>query len=124
MLFRGENFRVVREFEYCGVTVYEYMYNFKRYLTDTWPPPIIFTKPLIRDVVTDDGRNVTQDVMRYAGPRKNIISPLSLVVFRWKLTCGLSKRGGVRIALERVPCVWHGKITVTDFFNKKNTISM
>jgi len=123
MIFRGHNFTVTREFEHCGVKVYEYVYNFKRYLTDTWPPQIIFTKPSIRTVVTEDGRDVTQDVLRFAGPRKNIISPLSLVVFKWKVTFGLTRKG-FRMAIGKVPEVWHGQITVTDFFNKKNTISL
>jgi hypothetical protein len=124
MMFRGNNFEVTREFTRCGVTVYEYLYNFKRYFTDTWPPPIVFTKPPITKVVTEDGEDVTRDVLKYAGPRKNIINPLSLVVFKWRLTCGLSKRGGVSIQIKKVPELWHGQITVTDFFNKKNTISL
>jgi len=123
MLLRGHNFLITNEFDHCGVKVYEYTYNFKKYLTDTWPPQILFTVPPIREVITEDGMDVTRDVLRYAGPRKNIINPLSIVTFRWRWTIKF-KRGGIRISREKVPEKWHGKIIVTDFYNKKNTISL
>jgi hypothetical protein len=123
LFFKRKNFTITDTLDYEGKEVYEYEYNFKKYLTDIWPPDTITRGPVIKSVIREDGVDVSGHVLQFAGPRKNVINPLGLVSYRRKLRIRFIWPGGIRISYKLVPVPFHGRVSVVDIFNKKNTLS-
>lgn len=113
IFFKRKNFKVVREFDMCGKTIKEYVYNLKRYWTDIWPPPR-GTGPPIKKVTRDsDGLDVTKSVIKFSGPMKNYVNPLGLCTKKRKFVIRC-KNLGLQISYENVWEPYKGSITVTD----------
>jgi hypothetical protein len=127
VFFKGKNFTVVKEFEMGGVHVKEYRYNMGKFLTDVWPPRLSAGSgfPIKSAVREDDGSDVTEMVLRFSGPRKNYVNPLS--VFRRsksaKIKLDLKTFGRIRVTLE--DDVWEpytGNVLVTDILGFKKVV--
>jgi hypothetical protein len=125
VFFKGKNFSVIREFEMCGVHVKEYRYNMSRYLTDVWPPDLSRGSgfPIRSAIREDDGSDVTEMVLRFSGPRKNYVNPVS-VARRKKRTLRMDARtfGRIRLVLEEQWEPYSGNVVITDALGFKKVI--
>lgn len=113
MFFKRKNFTIVREFEFCGKNIKEYVYNLKRYWTDVWPPPRGIGPPIKAVTRDSDGLDVTKNIIKFSGPMKNYINPLGLCTKKRKLVIQC-KNLGVHVSYEPVWEPYTGTITVTD----------
>jgi hypothetical protein len=123
LFFKTKNFTITDVIDYDGKNVYEYEYNFKKYRTDVWPPDTVTRGPVIKSVIRHDGVDVSEHVLKFAGPRKNIVNPMGLVSYRRRFRIRFIWPGGISISYENVPEKFQGCVTVVDIFNKKNTLS-
>lgn len=125
LFFKDTNFTVKKEFLLGSSRIREYVYNMKRYLTDVWPPNLLAggREPPICSVVRDDGVDITRRVMKFSGPRRNYIHPLSLHVIKKKPKITF-KVFGVSVTLVDVPVPYEGSFTVTTSLGKKSVIKM
>lgn len=114
MFFKRKNFTIVREFEFCGKNIKEYVYNLKRYWTDVWPPPRGIGPPIKAVTRDSDGIDVTKNVLKFSGPMKNYINPLGLYKKSRKITIKYTELGGIRFSYEPVWEPYTGTVTVTD----------
>ena len=125
LYFKKGNFTVTREFEIGGVTVKEYTYNLSRYYTDTWPPNTLAGSgfPIFKVVRDEDGADITTQVLKFAGPRKNYVNPLSTFVHRYRVRVRCSIFG-IRVSLEKAWFPYTGNVTVTDILGGKRTLQI
>jgi len=124
MYFKRKNFTVTREFKMGeDVTVKEYTYNMSRYYTDVWPPDTSAGSgfPIAHVVREFDGANITKSVLKFSGPRKNYVNPLSLRTREKRLRIRFVNFG-IRISLEETWTPYEGGITVTDILGGKRTL--
>ncbi len=122
LLFKQSNFSIIRKF-YIDETkqITEYVYNSHKFFTDTWPPNTTTKGTPIKSVIRDDGKDITETVLKYAGPLKCYVNPISLNTFKKKLRLRLHILG-VKILYEDVSEPFNGDITVTDILGKTRTI--
>ncbi len=124
LFFKDDNFTIKNEIQMGVHRVWEYVYNMKRYFTDTWPPNLrLGAGPPIRSVTRDDGVDVTERVIKFSGPRRNYINPLSLytIVKKWRVTFHFM---GVKATLEDNLKPYEGGFMVTDTLGQKRAIKM
>ena len=124
LFFKGKNFTVLREFERCGVTIKEYRYNMGRFLTDVWPPNLSGGSgfPIRSAVREDDGSDVTEMVLRFSGPRKNYVNPVSVFHRKRRLRLDLGNFGRIRVVFEDTWEPYNGNVIVTDILGVKKVV--
>jgi hypothetical protein len=125
VFFKGKNFTITREFEMCGVRVKEYRYNMSMYLTDVWPPNISSGSgfPIRSAIREDDGSDVTEMVLRFSGPRKNYVNPVSVARRKNRaLRMDASTFGRIRFVLEDTWEPYIGNVVITDTLGLKKVI--
>jgi hypothetical protein len=121
LFFKGKNFTVLREFEMGDSIIKEYRYNLKTFFTDVWPPKIGTGMPIKSVTRDEDGSDVTDMVLRFSGPKKNYVNPVSL--FRKKKGFSVKFYGtGVRVTYGDTWDPYEGTATVTDIFGLKKTV--
>jgi len=125
LYFKRSNFTVTREFRIGDVTVKEYTYNMSRYYTDTWPPNTSAGTgfPILSVIREGDGVDITQSVLKFSGPRKNYINPLSVCTRKKKIHVRFVNFG-VRVSLEDAWVSYDGELTVTDILGGRRTIQI
>lgn len=123
--FKRRNFTVTKEFKIGDITVKEYTYNMSRYYTDTWPPNTSAGSgfPIAHVIREGDGADITQSVLKFSGPRKNYINPLSLCTRKKKIHVRFVNFG-VRVSLEDVWVSYTGELIVTDILGGRRTIQI
>lgn len=115
LFLKKKNFTILREFEYRGAQIKEYVYNMKKYFTDVWPPQRGIG-PTIKKVVRDaDGKDITKDALKFSGPMKNYVNPICAHVCGKKLTFRFVNFG-ISVSYEDVWRPYKGTVTVTDSF--------
>lgn len=115
VFLKKRNFTILREFEYRGTMIKEYVYNMKKYLTDAWPPKR-GTGPTIKKVIRDeDGKDITKDALRFSGPMKNYLNPLCAHTSEKKFTVRFVNFG-LQLVYEDVWKPYDGSLTITDSF--------
>ncbi len=121
------NFTILREFKMGAVTVKEYVYNMRRYLTDVWPP-VSGTRgvfPIQTAIRDEDGADVTELVLRFSGPRRNHVNPLAFSYRRgMRPEIVFTDRGGIRVSLEEKWDPYTGTATITDIFGNSRSITV
>lgn len=124
LFFKGENFKILREFDMCGVHVKEYRYNLSKFLTDVWPPNILGGTglPIKSAIREDDGSDVTEMVLRFSGPKKNYVNPVSVFRKKKKLKIDYGKFGVLRLVFEDEWEPYTGNIIVTDILGIKRVV--
>lgn len=105
------NFTITRRFD-NGIV--EYVYSSKKYFTDVWPPKTCTSFP-IKSVIREDGVDVTRNVLKFSGPKRNYINPLGVQLIKKKVTWKYHNFG-IRFELGDYFEEYHGTITVTDIF--------
>lgn len=123
LFFKGRNFKVLKEFRMGDVSVKEYRYNMRRFLTDVWPPELSAGTGLpIRSAVREeDGSDVTEMVLKFSGPRKNYVNPVS--VFRKKKRLRVKMHNfGIRFVIEDTWVPYSGNVIVTDVMGFKKVV--
>jgi hypothetical protein len=125
LYFKKGNFTVTREFKFGNVVVKEYTYNMSRYYTDTWPPNILAGTgfPIFKVVREDDGVDVTNQVLKFSGPRKNYVNPLSTCTYTNKVSIQCVNFG-IRIRIEKIWIPYTGNVIVTDILGRKRTLQI
>lgn len=122
--FKKRNFTVTKEFKIGDVTVKEYTYNLSRYYTDTWPPNTSAGSLPIHSVIRDDdGLDVTKQVLKFSGPRKNYVNPLGTFTSKKKIHVNFVNLG-VQFKFEETWVPYTGKVTVTDILGGKRTLQI
>jgi hypothetical protein len=116
------NFTVTKKFKHQKVTIYEYVYGSKRYLSDTWPPNIRHTGLPIKSVKRDDGVDVTENVLKFSGPMRNYVHSLGVCKITKKLGIKSHKFGGVRFELCDHIEKYTGYVIVKDILGGLKTI--
>jgi hypothetical protein len=112
--FRGQNFTVksvhhidregfIRPGPGIDHSLTEYIYNLKTmwYFGGTeWPPVFTSRCRPIKKVIRESGTDITSQVLMFAGPLKNEISPIAFVDFtkRWKFR--FRSPCGIQLSLE------------------------
>jgi hypothetical protein len=126
MFFKQKNFTILREFEmFNGVSVKEYRYNMGKFLTDVWPPNISGGGsgfPIKSAVREDDGSDVTEMVLKFSGPKKNYVNPLSVFRKKKRIRVDYKKFGVFRIVIEDVWERYDGNVIVTDILGVKKVV--
>jgi hypothetical protein len=124
LFFKGKNFTILKEFSMGGVHVKEYRYNMRRFLTDVWPPKLSEGKglPIRTAVREDDGSDVTEMVLRFSGPRKNYVNPVSVFRKKKKFRIDVQEFGKIRFVLEDTWIPYDGNVIVTDVMGFKKVI--
>lgn len=124
LFFKGKNFTVLREFTMGGVHVKEYRYNMRRFLTDVWPPKLSEGKglPIKTAVREDDGSDVTEMVLKFSGPRKNYVNPVSVFRKKKKLRVCIQNFGRIQFVIEDTWVPYEGNVIVTDVMGFKKTV--
>lgn len=114
---------MLKEFRMGDVSVKEYRYNMRRFLTDVWPPELSAGTGLpIRSAVREeDGSDVTEMVLKFSGPRKNYVNPVS--VFRKKKRLRVKMHNfGIRFVIEDTWVPYSGNVIVTDVMGFKKVV--
>lgn len=113
----SKNFTIIRNFD--GIT--EYVYGSHRYFTDVWPPNLRHIGFPIHSAVRDDGEDVTKMVLKFAGPRKNYVHPLSASKMKKRIRVSFHN---FKIRFEIVDRIekYSGTVTVTDIFGNLRTV--
>lgn len=123
LFLKGKNFTIIREFDMGGgVVVKEYVYNLKRFLTDVWPPLSGKGFPIKSAVRERDGTDVTEMVLKFSGPRKNYINPLSLSTKRKKVFIEYKNFGKLSIVYKDVWEPYEGNVIITDIMGVKKIV--
>lgn len=126
MFFKKKNFTVTNEYDMGdGLIVKEYTYNLSKYLTDVWPPNLSSSSggfPIRSAVREEDGSDVTERVLRFSGPRKNYVNPVSAYRKRRRIRVSFLGWGGIRISVADVWEKYTGNVIVTDIFGVKKTV--
>lgn len=125
MYFKRRNFTVTREFKMGDITVKEYTYNMKRYYTDTWPPNTSAGTgfPIMSVIREGDCKDVTNEVLKFSGPRKNYVNPLSLCTRKKRIHIRIINFG-IRVQLEDSWSPYEGDVTVIDILGGRRTIQI
>ena len=124
MFFKKGNFTVTRVFNIDDIEIKEYTYNLSRYLTDVWPPDTSTVGFPIRSVIReDDGTDVTASVLKFSGPRKNHVNPVSLFKSSKKIRVRFVNFG-IRVSVEDVWRPYVGDVTVTDILGFKKVVTI
>jgi hypothetical protein len=135
IFFKGPNFKIksISHVDHEGFirtgrgrhtenTIIEYVYNLKtmwHFGETEWPPTFSSTMKPIKKVTRESGADITSQVLSFAGPRKNEITPLAFVDFtkRWKFRfrspCGI--QFSHEICLEPV----HENVIVDTILNQR-----
>lgn len=128
MFFKRKNFTVTREFKMGeNVHIWEYTYNMSRYLTDVWPPNTSSSSgfPIKSVIREDDGSDVTENVLKFSGPRKNYVNPVSLFKKRGrKLVVKCIGWGKFRLEFVDTWEPYYGNVIVSDVFGFKKIIPL
>lgn len=119
-----KNFSILRIFEIGENTIYEYVYNTKTYYSDTWPPNTSCRDYPIKTAVREDGKDVTETVIKFSGPRRNFVNPLSVNDFYNKLVINIKQFGRIRFEIKKFFTSYTGNVHVTDIFGNKKTIKI
>lgn len=126
LFIKRKNFTIVKEIDYKGTKIKEYVYNLKRYFTDVWPPKR-GVGPSIKKVVRDsDGKDITKDALKFSGPMRNYLNPLCAHVSEKKITMKFINFG-ISVSYEDVWKPYEGTLSVTDSFGtvkKMNIITV
>jgi hypothetical protein len=124
IFFKNKNFTILKEFEMGGVRVKEYRYNMGKFLTDVWPPKISSDAgmPIRSAFREDDGSDVTEMVLKFSGPRKNYVNPVSVFRRRRRFRLDYTTFGLVRFVLDETWYPYDGNVIVTDIFGFKKVI--
>lgn len=109
------NFTVTRSFVHEDKTIYEYVYSSKRYLTDTWPPKTNHFGFPIKKVIREDGKDVTENVLRFSGPKRNFVHNLGVCTIKKKIFTKFHNFG-IRITIEDYIEKYNGTVYVSDIF--------
>ncbi len=120
--FLYKNFTILRTFEIGDVTIHEYVYNSKTYYSDVWPPDTSCRDFPISTVVREDGKNITEQVLKFSGPRRNYVNPISISDFYKRITINLKKFGRIRFEIKEFFKKYCGEVTVTNIFGSKKVI--
>ena len=125
MYFKKGNFTVTKEFEMGGVSVKEYTYNMSRYYTDTWPPNTVIGSgfPIFKVIREDDGVDITKLVLKFSGPRKNYVNPLSTFVHKNKISINCTNFG-IRVSIKKTWIPYTGNVIVTDILGGNRTLQI
>ena len=131
ILFKGPNFKVksISHIDHEGFlrpgpgqsTITEYIYNLKtlwNFGGSTWPPIFHEKGPPIKRVIRmPSGTDITGHVLRFAGPRRNEITPCAFLRFtkKWKIR---ARPFGVQISLEDYVEPVNENIQVETIFNQ------
>jgi hypothetical protein len=121
LFLKKPNFTIIRTFFIDGNKFTEYIYNSKTYFTDVWPPNTSVRGTPIKSVIRDDGKDVTKMAIKFSGPRRCYIHPLSVCSFRKKLRMKYHNFG-VRLYFEDVSEKFKGSYVVTDILGTIKTI--
>ena len=122
IFFKRKNFTITKEFDFCGKNIKEYVYNMKRYFTDVWPPQRGIGPPIKTVIRDSDGVDVTKNVLKFSGPMKNHVNPLSVYMKRKKIIIKYPEFGKIRISYEYIWEPYHGSLTITDTLGFKKMI--
>jgi hypothetical protein len=126
VFFKGKNFTILREFEMGGVHVKEYRYNLSKFLTDVWPPNVYggCGPPIKSAIREEDGSDVTEMVLKFSGPKKNYVNPVSVFRKKKKIRMDYSKFGALCVTFKDEWEPYKGNVTVTDIFGVKKVVSV
>jgi hypothetical protein len=125
VFFKGKNFTILREFDIGGnVKVKEYRYNMGKFLTDVWPPNVSGGSgfPIKLAVRESDGLDVTETVLKFSGPKRNYVHPLSVCLKRKRVRLDYTTFGVLRVLFEDVWEPYIGNVIVTDILGLKKVV--
>lgn len=127
IFFKGNNFTVLKEYDIIPdrVHVKEYRYNMGRFLTDVWPPNVFgggSGLPIKSAVREKDGSDVTEMVLKFAGPKKNYVNPVSVFYKRKRFRVDFQNFGRIRFVIEDAWEPYNGNVVVTDILGFKKVI--